>query len=167
MMFFERKARRAEDDKTRAGALSNVKVLGVVGISMAVMFSIMQVFIMYSSYNEATSQDGKSPVDSLKIVCILMGLVFIVLGNFMTKTRRNGAVGVRVKWSMYNDNTWSKSNRFGAVALIIAGIATIITGAVMSNSFASTMVSLGYLLVAVTVTLIYSYRVYLKEVKCP
>ncbi len=56
---------------------------------------------------------------------ILMGIIFIILGNFMTKTRINSTVGVRIGWSMYNDNTWRKSNRFGAY-VILASVATLI-----------------------------------------
>lgn len=38
----------------------------------------------------------------------------------MTKAKRNTVVGLRTAWSMYNDNTWRKSNRFGAISIVIA-----------------------------------------------
>ena len=45
----------------------------------------------------------------------------------MTKAKRNTVVGFRTAWSMYNDNTWRKSNRFGAISIVVAGVLTIIT----------------------------------------
>ncbi|MCQ2520810.1 MAG: SdpI family protein [Lachnospiraceae bacterium] len=44
----------------------------------------------------------------------------------MTKTKKNVAVGVRTTWSMYNDNTWRKSNRFGAISLMVAVVIVLI-----------------------------------------
>ena len=32
-----------------------------------------------------------------------------------------------LKWSMYNDNTWRKSNRFGGIVLMLTGAAIILT----------------------------------------
>ena len=97
------------------------------------------------------------------ISVILMGIVLIVLGNFMTKTRTNSTVGVRIIWSMYNDNTWRKSNRFGAFASIIAGILTIILAVFLKSSFGSTIAALGLVILASIVTVIYAHKVYVQE----
>ncbi len=164
MNHYEKKAQKATDDKERAGAKTNAKVVGIVGVVMAAMFTIMQGFMVYGSYYDAISDAEKQTIDIGKVSVILMGIIFIVLGNFMTKTRTNGTVGVRLSWSMYNDNTWRRSNRFGAIAIMIAGVLTIITAAVMSNSFGATMISLGYLCLATILTVIYAHKVYKTEI---
>ena len=164
MRYFEKKALKETDEKEKAGAKSNAKVLGIVGLCMAVMFTVMQGFILYGAYNEAVSGATKWTVDIGKVSMILMGIILIVLGNFMTKTRINGVAGVRISWSMYNDNTWRRSNRFGAYALMIAGVLTIITAVLMKNSFGATMVSLGYWCVAALLTTFYAYKVYKSEI---
>ena len=81
----------------------------------------------------------------------------------MTKTRRNNTVGLRITWSVYNDNTWRKSNRFGAFSFIIAGALTIITALLMKSAGGTTMAMLGYLILATIATLVYAYRVYVQE----
>ena len=161
--FYEKKADKASDEKVSAGARSNAKVLGIVGLSMAAMFTVMQGFLLYGAYTEAVSGAESWSVDIGKVSCILMGIIFIVLGNFMTKTRINGVAGVRISWSMYNDNTWRKSNRFGAFAIMIAGVLTIITAVLMKSSIGATMVMLGYIIIASIVTVIYAHQVYVKE----
>ncbi len=160
---YEKKARTAADEKTRAEAGSNVKVLEIVGVSMAAMFTVMQGFVLYGAYTGAVSGAEKQTVDIGRVSVILMGLMFIIAGNFLTKTRINGTVGLRLSWSMYNDNTWRKSNRFGAIAIMVAGVLTIITGAAMKSSFAATMIALGYVLAAVILCVVYAYRVYRAE----
>lgn len=161
---YEKKATGTTSDKERAEALSNAKLLKIVAISMAVMFFVMQCFSLYGSYTEAMTNATHASVDIGKVSCILMGILFIVLGNFMPKAKKNHTVGVRITWSMYNDITWMKSNRFGAVALIIAGLLTIVT-TVFADSVTATFLLLGYVLAATVITLVYSYLVYVEEVK--
>ena len=142
--------------------MSNAKVMKIVGVSIASMFTVMQAFILYSSYVEANSNATHAYIDIGKVSCILVGIIFIILGNFMPKTKMNRVAGVRVSWSMYNDTTWMKSNRLGAVAMIIVGVLTIITTVFTKSSIAVIMLII-YLLVATVITLIYSYKVYKKE----
>ena len=161
--YYEKKAVKIRDEKLRASSISNAKVLGVIGTVTTAMFAVMQGFILYGAYAGAKTESTAAVVDIGKIMCILMGGLFVVLGLLLPKTRKNSTVGVRVSWSMYNDATWKKSNRFGGIALIIAGVLTIITAVFMKNSFAATMVSLGYLLLATAVTVIYAHKVYIQE----
>ena len=163
--YYEKKALREIDGKESAGASSNAKVLGIVGLCMAAMFTVMQGFILYGAYTEAVSGATTWSFDIGKVSVILMGIIFIILGNFMTKTRINSTVGVRVSWSMYNDNTWRKCNRFGAFAIMIAGVVTIIMAVLLKNSFGAAMASVGAVILASAVTLIYAHKVYVQEIE--
>lgn len=160
--YYEKKAARTSVEKECAEALSNAKVMRIVGVLMISMFTIMQGFILYSAYVEANSNATHIYIDIGKVSCILIGVMFIVLGNFMPKTKKNRIVGVRISWSMYNDITWMKSNRFGAVAMIMAGLLTVITTLFVKSGIAVIM-SIIYLLAATTITLIYSHKIYKQE----
>ena len=144
-------------------AKSAAKVLCVVGISQAIMFGIMHYFNLYSSWIQANTGSFKATIDIAKVSCILCGIMFIVLGNFMTKAKRNAVVGLRTVWSMHNDNTWRKSNRFGAICIIVTGLLTIIT-TIYTSGMTGTIFLLIYLLLAVVVAVIYSKKVYNREV---
>lgn len=157
--YYEKKADKASNEKESAEALSNANVMKIVGVSMTSIFTIMQGFILYSAYVEANAGATNAYIDIGKVSCILLGVMLIILGNFMPKTKKNQTVGIRISWSMYNDITWMKSNRFGAFAMIIAGILTIVT-AIFFKSIASVIMLLVYLLVATAITLIYSHRIY-------
>lgn len=162
--YFEKKASKTQDEKVRKEALSNTKVLTIVSMSMSVMYCIMQCFFLYRASIESNTNLSVSVIDTAQLSCILLGLMFIVIGNFMPKTRMNGVVGLRVVWSIYNDITWAKSNRFGGVALIIVGILTIITS-IFVDGMLATGLMLAYLFISLTIILIYSYRVYKSQVK--
>ena len=163
--YYEKKADKAPYEKERTDARTNIKVLSIVGVATAAMFTVMQGFILYGAYSGAVSEAEKQTVDIGKVSCILLGILFIVLGNFMTKTRINSTICLRVSWSMYSENTWRKSNRFAAYAIIAAGIVTILLAVFIKNSFAATMMSLGALLLACIAALIYAHKVYVKEIE--
>lgn len=161
---FEKKAAKAKNDKERTEALSNAKMLHIVAISMALMYCVMQCFILYGAYVEANLGATHSVIDIAQISCILLGVMFVVLGNFMPKTRVNGLVGFRIVWSMHNDVTWAKSNRFAGVAFIIVGVLTIIT-AILVDSMLATGLMVVYLVASVVVATIYSYKIYKTQVE--
>ena len=126
------------------------------------MLGIMHYFILYSSWIQANTGGTKTTIDIAKVSCILCGIMLVVLGNFLTKAKKNAVMGVRTVWSMYNDNTWRKSNRFGAICIIIAGLLTIITTA-FTNGMTGTIFLLVYILIAAVIAVVYSKRVYDQE----
>ena len=163
--YFEKKAANAIDEKAEAEAVSNAKVMKITGLLMAVVFTVMHGFSLYSAYKEALSGSTKQAVDIGKVSVILMGVIIFVLGNFMTKTRNNGLVGFRIRWSMYNDTTWRKSNRFSAIGMMIAGILIIILAVVMKSSVTITLIALGLIILVAIVSAIYAHKVYLQEIE--
>ena len=160
---FEKKSIKAKNEKEQMEAKSSAKVLSFVGLVQAIMFGIMHYFILYSSWVQASTGSLKSTIDIAKVSCILCGIMFIVLGNFMTKAKPNAVVGLRTVWSMYNDNTWRKSNRFGAICIIVTGLLTIIT-TVYTSGMIGTIFMLIYLLLATVVAVMYSKKIYDKEI---
>ena len=159
---FEKKAANAKTEKEQMEAKSSAKMLGFVGISQTLMFGILHYFILYSSYVQATAGNTKSVIDIAKVSCILCGIMFVVIGNFMSKAKRNTLVGLRTTWSLYNDNTWRKSNLFAAILIIIAGLLTIVT-TVFANGNLSTVFMLVYILIAALISIAYSKKVYDRE----
>lgn len=156
---FEKKSIKVKTEKEQMEAKSAIKVLAVVGLSQAIMFGIMHYFILYSSWLQANTGSLKATIDIGKVSCILCGIMFIILGNFMTKAKLNSVVGLRTVWSMYNDNTWRKSNRFGAICIIVTGLLTIIT-AVCTSGMIGTIFMLIYLLLSTIAGVIYSKKMY-------
>lgn len=164
ILYYEKKSAKTTIEKECAEILSNIKVLKIVGVSVTCMFVVMQGFFLYSAYVEANINATSACMDIGKLTCILSGALLIVIGNFMPKTKKNPVVGVRVKWSVYNDTTWMKSNRFGAVALMITGVLIVMTSVFVKENVAL-LCMISYIIADMFFTLIYSYRVYKRELK--
>lgn len=162
---YKNKMADSSDEKSSADARTNAKVLGIIGVAMSVILSVMDGFLLYGSYTESISGATKQTPLTAKMIFIMLGIVFIILGNFLTKTRSNGVIGVRMTWSRYNDNTWRKTNRFAAFASIFAGFLIIILALVLKNYFVMAVSTLGLALLTVVATIIYARKVYVHEVK--
>lgn len=160
----KKKSLTAPEEKDRAHAEVNIKVTGWVEIISMAFLTIIQCVILYSSYNCAETGTTHMTMALDKIGIMLYGVILIVIGNLMTKVKRNKIIGIRMKWSMYNDTTWRKSNRFGAYCMIVMGVLCIICAAFLSME-PLIIVVLGVVLVTLVIICIYSKKVYEKEIK--
>ena len=152
----------AGDEKALAHAESNAKVIRVVMIATGVMFSVLQAVLLYGAGREAASGATKSSVDLNRVMVILLGFLFLILGNYMPKAKRNSTVGFRCGWSMYNDVTWQKCNRFAGWSMMCAGVGAILCGILLSGGWAIAGLML-MLTVAIVVSLFYAAKAYRLE----
>jgi uncharacterized membrane protein len=60
-------------------------------------------------------------------VMVAVGLLLMVLGNFLGKVRKNFFIGIRTPWTLASDEVWAKTHRLGGWCFVIAGIAMAIT----------------------------------------
>ena len=80
---------------------------------------------------DPASEKPLSADDVGRFVSVSLGVLLVLLGNFLPKVRRNGFVGLRVKWSMATDEVWRRSQRFCGVSSVIAGLVFIVSALVV------------------------------------
>ncbi len=61
-----------------------------------------------------------------KIMPIAIGFLFIILGNFLPKVKRNWFVGVRTPWTISSEEVWNKTHRVSGKIFVAAGLLFII-----------------------------------------
>lgn len=158
-----RKKASENDDKQSAEAGANARVLDILALCEAVMFSVLQYFFLYKIIVESGGGVAYVEIDAMKVSALLLSIMFIVAGVIMPKTKPNGTVGLRIKWSMLNDTTWAKSNRFAGYAMVAAGVLSLITSLLLKSGAAATVMLLVYLTAVIIVSSVYAKRVYDEE----
>ncbi|MEZ4862981.1 MAG: SdpI family protein [Caldilineaceae bacterium] len=68
------------------------------------------------------------PLNMGSIIAPALALLFIVLGNYMGKIRRNYMFGVRTPWTLASDLAWNKTHRFTGRLFVIAGLLILLAG---------------------------------------
>ena len=100
------------------------------------------------------------PLDVEIIMPLLVGMMFIIVGNLLPKCRQSYTMGIKLPWTLHNEENWNKTHRLGGKIWVIGGIIT------MSTAFiGSFWILLGVLIVMVAAPTIYSYCLYRKQGK--
>lgn len=95
------------------------------------------------------------------IVMILVGVLFIIVGNYMPKAKQNYTIGIKLPWTLDDTENWNKTHRLGGFLWVIGGIVFLI-GAFLPGGAVLTLVTA---LVMVLVPTGYSYMLYRKKQK--
>ncbi len=97
----------------------------------------------------------------VRVIFPAIGALFVVMGNYMGKLTRNFFIGIRTPWTLASDEVWLRTHRVGGPLFVLAGIATIIAGAVQSSQGAE-YVLIGAVAGASLFLVAYSYVLYRK-----
>ena len=135
---------------------NNEKICIAAGIFSLLIFNVMTGYFLYTDFNKVENLSAVS-VDLSQLIFILLGIYMIVFGNIMPKVRMNSAMGLRTKWSMKNEITWKKSQRFGGISFMVVGI-LIISVCCFTKGFACCLWSIGILVLSLPVDIYYTYK---------
>lgn len=89
---------------------------------------------------------------------IIMGIFYVILGNFIPTVKPNYTIGFRIPWALNDSDNWYHTHRFSGKCLVISGILMIVT-----SPFQNLWVVLVLVLVPCLLTVAYSYLYYRKK----
>ncbi len=100
-------------------------------------------------------------VPILVVTQLLIGVLFVVVGNYLGKVRRNFFLGIRTPWTLASEEVWARTHRFGGPVFVIAGLALVaLAWAPVATPAGFPLTLLGVTGVAAVVVVVYSYVVY-------
>ena len=53
------------------------------------------------------------------VILAMLGIAFIIIGNYMPKTTRNITMGIKIKWTLASDDNWNITHRFAGKVYVI------------------------------------------------
>ncbi len=137
------------DPKKRISQMGNkyyILKLLVVGL-----IAIINVFSIYAAAN---------PGINLKMfILVILGVVFLLLGNYMPAFKPNYFIGIRTPWTLESEEIWRKTHRMGGWIWSITGILTII----LALTNIHPIIVFGMIMLAAFIPVIYSFVLYLKR----
>jgi uncharacterized membrane protein len=99
------------------------------------------------------------PLNMSLIGLASIGVLLVVLGNYMGKLRSNFFVGIRTPWTLSSELSWNKTHRLGGRLFMGLGALLLLAGLV-GNTILELSLLLGGLAVITVVLLTYSYVVW-------
>lgn len=96
------------------------------------------------------------------IMPILMGILFIFVGQLLKNAKQNYTIGIRTPWTLASEKVWEKTHRIGTQLFTLTGIISIVSALFPLYSF---YILINMILFSIVVLFTYSYLEYKKEVK--
>ena len=87
-----------------------------------------------------------------------MGVLFIVIGNYLPKCRQNYTIGIKIPWTLHDEENWNHTHRMAGYLWILGGLLMLVN-IFLKWDWLFPIV----LVVSVLVPTIYSYLYYRKN----
>ena len=62
-----------------------------------------------------------------KMVRLGLGILFVVIGNYMGQIRHNYFFGIKNPWTLANEEVWTKTHRLGGYGFALSGIFALLS----------------------------------------
>lgn len=90
-------------------------------------------------------------------VSIFLGVLFVILGNVMPKVTQNMIFGIRIYWTLKNEDNWFHTHRVGGFVFVIGGLLMIFTS-LMENIYVTTTLLIAMAITPIAYSWIYALR---------
>lgn len=100
-------------------------------------------------------------IDLNIILPIIIGVLFLMIGNYLPKCKQNFTMGIKLPWTLASEENWNKTHHVAGYIWMFSGLAYII------SSFLSIKIVeliIGLILLDVIVPIIYSFYLYKKGI---
>lgn len=102
-------------------------------------------------------------IDMMIYIKVSLGILFIVIGNYMPQIRFNYSFGIKTPWTLSSENVWKKTHIVGGYLYFLIGIIFILSS--IFNSSMAFYISIGSIVLMSLAVTLYSYLLYIHEKK--
>ena len=113
--------------------------------------SIIAMLIIYFSKNQTLTNPN--------YILLVIGLLYIVFGNYAQTLKANYFIGIRTPWTLENETVWNKTHRIAGRLFFIGGIIVVLTSLILEKqqNFYLFFIITGIITI---IPLVYSYLIF-------
>lgn len=120
---------------------------------------VISIMVSGSMYAIAMGQS----LHMMRVMPLLFGAAFVVVGNLMPKCRRNSTIGIKVKWALENEENWNATHRVGGRIWVAGGLLLMLGVFLPEEAMAPIVIPV--LLLVACIPAVYSYLYYRKQLQ--
>lgn len=102
----------------RFNLTASAKFYGAVWIGVVAVLLVAHAGIVLGALHVA--------VKTAQLVIAAAAVLFVVIGNYLGKTRANFIAGIRTPWTLSSDYSWEKTHRLTGRLFVLTGVATLL-----------------------------------------
>ncbi len=119
--------------------------------AMTVFMSILAMIIIYAVKNETLYNPN--------YIVLLIGVLFIILGNYFKTLRANYFIGIRTPWTLENETVWKETHKLAGKIWFAGGLIVILSSLLLDNK-ANFNVFISIIVIISLIPVIYSFFKY-------
>lgn len=100
------------------------KYYDFIVLGIMIFFLVVHMIIMISALG--------FNINVSRVICFMLGLLFVCLGYCCKETKLNYFVGVKTPWTLSDEDVWNKTNKLFGVLISISGILIIFANLIFS-----------------------------------
>jgi len=118
---------------------------------LTTFMSVLAIFIIYSAKNQSVTNPN--------YVMLLIGVLFIIFGNYFKTIKANYFIGIRTPWTLENETVWNETHKLGGKMWFAGGFIIVLSSLIFSSklNFTISFIIIG---IVVIVPVVYSYLKY-------
>lgn len=119
-----------------------------IKILLTTFMSILALFIIYTAKNQSFANPN--------YVVLLVGILYIILGNYFKTIKANYFIGIRTPWTLENETVWKETHKLGGKMWFVGGIIVVISSLILEKQLNFTI----FMIITGIITIIpiaYSY----------
>jgi uncharacterized membrane protein len=128
-------------------------VFAKLGMGLAIFFTTLN-FVLIKMMAEGQHLD--------KAVFVLMGALFMFMGNTMHSIKPNYFAGIRLPWTLASDYNWKMTHQLGGKIWFAGGLIFTIVALVTPMRWLPFCMPV-FIITMVLIPVVYSYRLYTQE----
>ena len=82
--------------------------------------------VLLSVVTYATAMGGSVRVEM--ILPASLGLLFIVIGNYLPKCQQNYTIGIKIPWTLASEENWNRTHRLAGFVWVVGGVVMVLSG---------------------------------------
>ena len=99
-------------------------------------------------------------VEISRVVLIGIGVLFLVIGNYLPKVRPNYLMGIRTPWTLASDLSWARTHRLGGRLFVLEGLVLLVLGLLDVGPEMLIVTMIAAIVIMLIVVSAYSYQVW-------
>jgi uncharacterized membrane protein len=142
------------DPKNKLNKMGNK--LQTIKVLLTTFMSILALFIIYSAKNQSFTNPN--------YIVLLIGILYIILGNYFKTIKANYFIGIRTPWTLENETVWKETHKLGGKMWFVGGIIVVLSSLILDKrpNFTIFLIITGIITI---IPIVYSYLLFRNEKK--
>jgi uncharacterized membrane protein len=140
------------DPKNKLNKMGNK--LQTLKFLMTTFMSILALFIIYSAKNQSITNPN--------YIVLLIGILYIILGNYFKTIRANYFIGIRTPWTLESEIVWKETHKLGGKMWFVGGIIVVLSSLILDKKPNFTLFAIITGIITI-IPIVYSYILFKKE----